>query len=202
MAASRITKTQAPSVATPYTWNGPAPSPRNLGSAAAHPQAEAHSTHSYESGFRDGEAAGRQSKADAAFDQLAETIATLAKTRASVFHAAQGDILRLAIAVARRILHREIHMSTDVLGGVIAAALDRIEDQDLYRARVHPSFAPRLQEQLDARMSGRNIEVVPDPGLPLGGCIFETQHGNIDASIESQLSEIERGLADHLKVLR
>jgi flagellar biosynthesis/type III secretory pathway protein FliH len=28
--------------------------------------------------------------------------------------------------------------------------------------------------------------------------VFETAHGNLDASIESQLQEIERGLADRL----
>jgi flagellar biosynthesis/type III secretory pathway protein FliH len=29
--------------------------------------------------------------------------------------------------------------------------------------------------------------------------IFETRHGNLDASVDSQLQEIERGLADRLR---
>ena len=29
--------------------------------------------------------------------------------------------------------------------------------------------------------------------------VFETNQGNLDASVDSQLQEIERGLADHLR---
>ncbi len=156
----------------------------------------------YERGYRDGEAAGKEAKADAVMEELAETINSLVQTRAALFQSAQGDVLRLAMAVARRILHREILMSPDVIRGVIAVAMERIEEGDLHTLRVHPSFVARVQEYLSGHTSGNRLEVVGDPSLPLGGCIFETQHGNVDAGIESQLSEIERGLADHLEGTR
>jgi flagellar biosynthesis/type III secretory pathway protein FliH len=35
--------------------------------------------------------------------------------------------------------------------------------------------------------------------MQCGDVIFETTHGNLDASIESQLREIERGFADRLR---
>jgi flagellar biosynthesis/type III secretory pathway protein FliH len=41
--------------------------------------------------------------------------------------------------------------------------------------------------------------VLADPSRELGTVIFETQRGNLDASVESQLQEIERGLADRLR---
>ena len=41
--------------------------------------------------------------------------------------------------------------------------------------------------------------MVPDASRELGTVIFETQRGNLDASVESQLQEIERGLADRLR---
>jgi flagellar biosynthesis/type III secretory pathway protein FliH len=43
------------------------------------------------------------------------------------------------------------------------------------------------------------VEVIADPSRAVGTVIFETQHGNLDASVESQLQEIERGLADRLR---
>jgi flagellar assembly protein FliH len=39
---------------------------------------------------------------------------------------------------------------------------------------------------------------VADASREPGAVIFETQRGNLDASIESQLQEIERGLTDRL----
>ena len=41
--------------------------------------------------------------------------------------------------------------------------------------------------------------MIADPSRDLGTVIFETQRGNLDASVDSQLQEIERGLADRLR---
>jgi flagellar assembly protein FliH len=43
------------------------------------------------------------------------------------------------------------------------------------------------------------VEVIADPSAEPGAVIFETDRGNLDASLESQLKEIERGLADRLR---
>jgi flagellar biosynthesis/type III secretory pathway protein FliH len=40
--------------------------------------------------------------------------------------------------------------------------------------------------------------VVADSGLERGGVVFETPRGNLDASLETQLLEIQRGLSDRL----
>jgi flagellar biosynthesis/type III secretory pathway protein FliH len=40
---------------------------------------------------------------------------------------------------------------------------------------------------------------VPDGSRDPGAAVFETERGNLDASVESQLGEIERGLADALR---
>jgi flagellar biosynthesis/type III secretory pathway protein FliH len=46
---------------------------------------------------------------------------------------------------------------------------------------------------------GASIEVIPDPSRQPGALVFETERGNLDASIETQLLEIERGLTDRLR---
>jgi flagellar biosynthesis/type III secretory pathway protein FliH len=45
------------------------------------------------------------------------------------------------------------------------------------------------------------VELIADSSLQCGDVLFETAHGNLDASLESQLGEIERGLADRLRRL-
>jgi flagellar biosynthesis/type III secretory pathway protein FliH len=42
----------------------------------------------------------------------------------------------------------------------------------------------------------QKIEVVADPSLEKGSVIFETGRGSLDASVDTQLVEIQRGLTD------
>jgi flagellar biosynthesis/type III secretory pathway protein FliH len=48
-------------------------------------------------------------------------------------------------------------------------------------------------------LSGGVVEVLSDPSREVGSVIFETARGDLDASVDSQLREIERGLADCLR---
>ena len=80
--------------------------------------------------------------------------------------------------------------------------------------RWHAEFADEYQEALDTardmrhwaelrallhRYSSAKVEVVPDTTLNKGDVLFETAHGALDASVDAQLSEIERGLTDRLQ---
>ena len=47
--------------------------------------------------------------------------------------------------------------------------------------------------------SGGSVEVVPDAARELGSVVFETERGSLDASVDTQLEEIERGLTDRLR---
>jgi flagellar biosynthesis/type III secretory pathway protein FliH len=56
-----------------------------------------------------------------------------------------------------------------------------------------------MSECLRQAAAAASVEVISDPSREPGTVIFETEHGNLDASVESQLREIERGLADRLQ---
>ena len=51
-------------------------------------------------------------------------------------------------------------------------------------------------ERLTEIGAPQRLEVIADPGLEPGGLIFETARGSFDASVATQLDEIERGFAD------
>jgi len=77
--------------------------------------------------------------------------------------------------------------------------LDKLQSRELCRVRVHPDQEAALKSSLDRFSNSQNIELLADPTLQCGDVLFETSHGTLDASIESQLREIERGFADRLK---
>ncbi len=141
-------------------------------------------------------------QAQAAIEQelgrLAQSLTDLAGLRARLRHEAEADLLRLSITIAARILRREITLDPESIGGIVAAALSRLAGQEVTRVRVHPAHEAFLRARLQALAPGQNITVSPDSSLAPGGAVFETSRGKVDASIEAQLAEIERGLSDRL----
>lgn len=136
-----------------------------------------------QAGFLDGE--------QAASRRLAAIIDELMGMRAVLRRQAEADVIKLSLAVARRILRRELAADPEAMRAPIQAALERLESEEIRRIRVHPG-----QEQLLRGCLGRTAEIVPDAALPCGAVLFETGLGCLDASLETQLEEIEQGLLE------
>lgn len=164
--------------------------------------AEEHVRQSYDQGFRAGETAARaqlETEVRAAVEQLASTAAEVAQARAETVRRAEADTVRLALEIARRILHRELSVNSSALEELIKAALEKLQNQEIYRVRVHPDQETVIQGYLARAGRGQNIAVVADPMQGKGGAVFEISRGELDASLDTQLGEIERVLADQLE---
>ena len=153
-------------------------------------------------GLREGEAAARNHAAaelKRTLDRLAQSLQDLAGWRARLRHEAEADLVRLALEIARRVVRREIAVDPDALRGLVTAALEKLRGQDISRVKVHPSHAALLAACLKQAPGGNTVEVVADSSREPGAVIFETARGNLDASVDAHLQEIERGLADRLR---
>ncbi|HEX6896292.1 MAG TPA: FliH/SctL family protein [Bryobacteraceae bacterium] len=150
-------------------------------------------------GFEEGQQAARQEAArqlDAMHQQLARTIEELSGARRRFRHEAEEDMVALAIAIARRILHRELTVAPEAVLGLLKAALDKMDAREIQRVRVSRLDAPMVAQHLEKMGLPRPVEVVADPSLPRGAAVLESSRGTLDASVETQLAEIERGFAD------
>jgi flagellar assembly protein FliH len=108
-------------------------------------------------------------------------------------------VVELAVAIARRVLHREISTDPEALLGVVKSACERVNSRELKRLRVAAADAAVLQEHRARIGLPAGLEIAGDPGLAAGSAIFETARGEMDASVETQLDEIGRGLADRMR---
>ena len=133
---------------------------------------------------------------DAEVQALGRGLAELAGYKDRLRREAERDLVSLAIEVARRLLHREITADTEALHGLVKAAMDKIEARELHRVRTHPQHARAIETALHTVGSPQRIEIVPDPSLEIGSVIIETSRGSYDASVTTQLREIERGFVD------
>jgi flagellar assembly protein FliH len=153
-------------------------------------------------GLLEGEAAGRNravAEVQPVVQRLGRAIEELSGLRARFRKQAEADTLKLALAIARRILRRELVVDPEALAGLLVASLEKLQAQEILRIRIHPSHATLLNSCLRNSASAAAIEVIADAASLPGDVVFETERGNLDASVESQLQEIERGLADRLR---
>ena len=151
----------------------------------------------HQRGFREGEAAAMQKMAEQVkvkIENLGRSIEQLALHRAKIPREAEPELVRLSMAIARRIMRRELTVDPESLLGLLTAGLEKIESAEAHRVRVSPEHASTVAALLEG--SARPIEVTSEPGLPVGSVIFETSRGSIDVGMETQLKEIERGFAD------
>lgn len=133
-------------------------------------------------------------------DRVAQALADLAATKKRIRQESEVELLKLSMAIARRILYRELMSDPEALHGVVHAALQKLQNREISRVRVFPAGADAIRSALERIGAAPAIEIFPDPTLKSGDLIFETSFGDLDASIDTQLLEIQRGFADRLAI--
>jgi flagellar assembly protein FliH len=159
-------------------------------------QAGVRAREAYEAGV----AEGRKTAAlevEPAMQRLTKSLDELSRYKGRLRKEAESDLVVLALAVAKRVLRRELSVDAEALQGVVSAALEKLQIRELSLIRVHPSHEAAIRRHLSAT-PGAAIQIVADASLQVGDVLFETARGTVDASIDSQLREIESGFADVL----
>jgi len=155
-----------------------------------------------EQGRREGESSARQAlqaEHQAMLQKLATAIKETVDLRPRLRLQAESDLVRLAVAIARRILHREMNADPDAIGALVRVGLEKLRLQEVTRVCVHTDHHQALKGLLAQSSGASHIEIAVDPTQERGTVIFETSRGNLDLSLETQLREIERGLTDRFR---
>ncbi len=129
--------------------------------------------------------------------QASELIESFAQERDRYLHAVEHEVVKLALAVAARILRREAQMDPLLLTGAVRVALGQLSGSTQVRLRVPPAELDLWTEAI-AMMPNLAVKptVVAGERMRLGDCVIETELGSVDLGIRAQLGEIERGFFD------
>jgi flagellar assembly protein FliH len=112
----------------------------------------------------------------------------------------EGGAVRLALSIAKRILHREAQMDPLLLAGVVHVALEQMQAGSKLVLRTSPDAAPTWIEFCAHQVTeDRAIEVVADGKLKDHECVLEAEAGSTEISLDAQLREIESGFFDLLE---
>jgi flagellar assembly protein FliH len=132
-------------------------------------------------------------------EQIARTLAAFAAERQNYYHRIEGEVVQLALAIARKILHREAQLDPNALAGIVRVTLEKLDAGTNVSLHVHPKDATEWRHYFAGQMEGAPAaEVHDDPALAPGECRIETSLGATEVGFESQLKEIETGLLDLL----
>ena len=135
--------------------------------------------------------------------QIAQIAERFTQERDRYLHQVEQEVVKLALAVAARILRREAQMDPLLLTGAVRVALGQLASSTKVRLRVPPCDL-EMWRQAIALMPRLAIrpEVLPGDEMRTGDCLLETELGTVDLGIRSQLGEIEHGFFDRASGLR
>lgn len=109
-------------------------------------------------------------------------------------------MVELTVQITRKVIHRELQLDREVIKEIVTSTLKSIEGEREVKIRLNPEDLELLENQKQELLSTnggiREIDFVPDRSIELGGCIVETDFGGIDATVTSQLEEIETKLLE------
>jgi flagellar assembly protein FliH len=132
-------------------------------------------------------------------ETLAQAIRGFIHQQETYFSRVEAEVVGLALAIARKILHREAQVDPLLLAGVVRVGLDKVAAGTHVRLRVHPDQVPFWKEFFAQQTDLRSLpELMGDATLEPGHCRLETELGSTDLTLEAQLKEIEQGFFDLL----
>jgi flagellar assembly protein FliH len=165
--------------------------------------AEAARTQGFEQGYNEGLEAAHAAVVAATEDAnkrvrralaaLSEAVDNFDRREATALVAVENEILTAAFAIARSVLQREIATAADPGAEALARSMELLPERGDVVARMNPDDVATLSMEL-IETSTRNIRVVPDPRVELGGCIVEVGDTKIDAQVSSALTKVGEAL--------
>lgn len=143
---------------------------------------------------------------DSLFHAMTDAATSVIGVRDQIIRDSEEDLLRLAILIAKKIIHREVRTDRSILAGIVAEAMKSVSEKDQLVISLNPvdfdlvvenknEYLPQLSER-------QSVTLKSDPSVGPSGCIVETELGSIDARIEAQLEEIANRLMDERTKVR
>jgi flagellar assembly protein FliH len=156
-------------------------------------------------GTEDGRATGKQAalaEHRANLEQLAKSltasVSDLDSSRGRLESAASTEVVKLAVAIARRVTKLQGSLDPSVLTENVREAMKLVIHSTDVRIAVNPSQKQTLAETLpQLRIQWPNlkhVELVEDASVAPGGCMILTVQGQIDADLDRQIDRVAADL--------
>jgi flagellar assembly protein FliH len=192
--------------------------------AAAQAQAARIVEDSKKTGFEAGRAEGASSGREAGFKvgheeglrSAREATATMAQSllamvkeistrREAIVKQAERDLLKLAVAVASRVVRRELKVDGEAVARAVIEAAGLAAERSRLTIRVNPAdlaAAQAAQPELVRAFSDiQDLKFAADEAVERGGCRLLTESGEVDLQVATQLARLEKLLTGEAEIV-
>ncbi|GMV36024.1 MAG: hypothetical protein AMXMBFR61_05320 [Fimbriimonadales bacterium] len=159
----------------------------------------------YDAGHAEGTRLGREqalAEVKAAHQAMLDALAAELRTASERLDEAvkrfwlqsESELRELAIAIAEVLLKQELRQSPESILSVVRDAIMRVANSREVRVRVSLSDLPTLkaaQQELVATLQGVDRVEITASDIQPGGCVVESAVGVVDASVSSQIEQIQ-----------
>jgi flagellar assembly protein FliH len=163
----------------------------------AQQQAQAMEAEARERGFREGMEAAQEAQRRLLADLEALRAAVQAE-RELFFENLEPEVVRLALAIAEKMIRQEVDLHPEIVVGVARAALLQLKDAQTARVSAHPASVDALRQHLASSLPGgpSEISIHATPLVSPGGCVVDSDRGSVDARLETQMERITTALQE------
>lgn len=154
---------------------------------------------SYQRGLQDGKNLAERGLLNV-FKGLRTAAEVIQSLREKVLRDSEDDLLALSLAVARKVIAREVVQDRDTVLRLIRSALQALNEQDALVIRIHPDDHALLMTSQNSALKNElaavKFTLKPDPTIEIGSCQIEAERGTVDTGFEVQLEEVYRHLLE------
>ncbi|TVR90686.1 MAG: flagellar assembly protein FliH [Spirochaetaceae bacterium] len=149
----------------------------------------------FDAGWQEGKA-----EADRVIERLHIILSKAVERRHQIMEESEAQIVELVISMARKVVKAITESQKNVVLNNVVQALAKLRAKSDIVIRVNlddlSTTTEHAKEIMERIERVNNVTVAEDSTVDRGGCIIETDFGEIDARISSQLREIEERIRE------
>ncbi len=161
----------------------------------------------YERGYADGHAKGYdegRAEVERLVESLHAIITKAIEKRNEIIEEAETQIINLVLLIVKKVIKVISENQKNVVINNVVQALRKLKSRGDVVIRVNLADLELTSEHVKDFMkmveNVKSITVLEDSSVDRGGCIIETDFGQIDARISSQLHEIEERILELMPI--
>jgi len=139
-----------------------------------------------------------EAKLQAEREPIAAALAAFEAQRGEYFARVEAEVVRLSLAIAAKILHREAQVDPMLLAALVRITIEKMHEGSSVTVRVGAGRSKRWKEYFAGQPSVAHVEVTEDAELSDHDCVLETELGSANFGLDTQLKEVEQGFFDLL----
>ncbi len=147
----------------------------------------------FEKGFAEGKAEG-QKEITAKVQEVARVLVEIQKERQLLYSKYEEDVLGLIKMMVDKIVDHEVSVNPRVISACLKKTLSYVIENSRVKIHLNGVDFNRIKEASMERpeiLEGFNqLELIEDQSISQGGCLLETEFGEVDATIDNRKEKL------------